>query len=97
MISTSTIVSYRVYVQADQPLPRKSGEHRRSIMCARTTGVMVPLSNVVTFKNTAGPSVISHYNLFRSAEINGSAAPGYSSGQALAAMEGVSHKVLPMG
>jgi HAE1 family hydrophobic/amphiphilic exporter-1 len=51
----------------------------------------------VTLKDTAGPSVISHYNLFRSAEINGSAAPGFSSGQALAAMEDVSHKVLPPG
>jgi HAE1 family hydrophobic/amphiphilic exporter-1 len=48
---------------------------------------MVPLDNLISITETATPQVISHYNLFRSAEIDGSAAPGYSSGQAIAAME----------
>jgi HAE1 family hydrophobic/amphiphilic exporter-1 len=47
--------------------------------------------------NTTAPQTISHFNLFRSAEINGSAAPGVSSGEALEAMQEVAHKVLPQG
>ena len=88
--------SYRVYVQADQQF-RVNPANIAQYYVRSDGGAMVPLSNIVTLKDTAGPSVISHYNLFRSAEINGSAAPGYSSGQALAAMEDVSHKVLPPG
>ena len=48
------------------------------------SGQMVPLDNLVTVAESSGPPVISHYNLFRSVEIDGSAAPGYSSGQGLA-------------
>jgi HAE1 family hydrophobic/amphiphilic exporter-1 len=48
---------------------------------------LVPLGNIVSLKETAGPQVINHYNLFRSAEIDGAAAPGYSSSQGLKAME----------
>jgi len=88
--------SYRVYVQADQQF-RVNPSNITQYYVRSDYGAMVPLSNVVTLKDTAGPSIISHYNLFRSAEINGSAAPGFSSGQALAAMEDVSHKVLPPG
>jgi HAE1 family hydrophobic/amphiphilic exporter-1 len=88
--------SYRVYVQADQQF-RKNPANITQYYVRADSGAMVPLSNVVTLKDTAGPSVISHYNLFRTAEINGSAAPGYSSGQALLAMEDLSHKVLPPG
>jgi HAE1 family hydrophobic/amphiphilic exporter-1 len=58
---------------------------------------MIPLENLVTVTQTTTPQVISHYNLFRSAEIDGSAAPGTSSGQAIEAMEQLSAKVLPQG
>jgi len=58
---------------------------------------MIPLDNLVTISQTNTPQVISHYNLFRSAEISGAAAPGFSSGQAIAAMEELSRKVLPQG
>ena len=58
---------------------------------------MVPLDNLVTISQTAAPQVISHYNLFRSAEIDGSAAPGFSSGQAIDAMQQLSAKILPQG
>jgi len=88
--------SYRVYVQADQQF-RANPSNITQYYVRSDSGVMVPLSNLVTLKDTAGPSVISHYNLFRSAEINGSSASGYSSGQALTAMEDVAHKVLPQG
>ena len=61
------------------------------------TGKMIPLDDLVTVEQTANPQVISHYNLFRSAEINGSAAPGRSSGDAIADMEALAQKVLPNG
>ena len=56
-------------------------------MFVRTRNGLVPLGNIVTLTETSGPQVINHYNLFRSAEIDGAAAPGYSSGQGLKAME----------
>ena len=78
--------AYRVYVQADKAYrsdPSDLGQYY-----ARTTGGdMVPLANVVRVRETTAPQVISHFNLFRSAQINGAAAPGVSSGQALAEME----------
>ena len=58
---------------------------------------MIPLENLVAISQTAAPQVISHYNLFRSTEITGAAAPGFSSGQAIDAMEQLSAKVLPQG
>jgi hydrophobic/amphiphilic exporter-1 (mainly G- bacteria), HAE1 family len=88
--------AYRVYVQADRAYrsnPQALGEYY-----ARTSqGQMVPLSTVVRVRETTAPQVISHYNLFRSAEINGSAAPGFSSGQAIAEMERLAGSVLPPG
>jgi HAE1 family hydrophobic/amphiphilic exporter-1 len=57
---------------------------------------MVSLDNLINISQTATPQVISHYNLFRSAEIDGSPAPGYSSGQAIAAMEQLASK-MPRG
>ena len=51
------------------------------------SGAMIPLDNLINITQTTTPQVISHYNLFRSAEIDGSAAPGYSSGQAITAMD----------
>jgi len=60
-------------------------------------GSMIPLSNLVTYKVTESAPVISHYNLFRSAEVDGNAAPGYSSGQAIQALREVAAQVLPSG
>jgi len=78
--------SYRVYVQADKGF-RSAVQDMRQFYVRADTGAMVPLDNLISITQTATPQVISHYNLFRSAEIDGSAAPGYSSGQAIAAME----------
>jgi HAE1 family hydrophobic/amphiphilic exporter-1 len=58
---------------------------------------MVPLESLVSIAESAAPQVISHFDLFRSAEINGSPAPGHSSGQALAEMEKLARRVLPPG
>jgi HAE1 family hydrophobic/amphiphilic exporter-1 len=57
----------------------------------------VPLSALVNYTVVENAPVISHYNLFRSAEVNGNAAPGYSSGQAIQALEEVAAEVLPAG
>ena len=78
--------SYRVYVQADQPFRMNARDLRQYYVRSDSNG-LVPLDNIVTLKETSGPQVINHFNLFRSAEIDGAAAPGYSSGQGLKAME----------
>jgi hydrophobic/amphiphilic exporter-1 (mainly G- bacteria), HAE1 family len=88
--------AYRVYVQADQQFRAKAKDIAQYYLRS-DTGKMIPLDNLVTIEQTANPQVISHYNLFRAAEIDGSAAPGRSSGEAMAAMEALSKKVLPNG
>ena len=88
--------AYRVTIQAD-PRFRSRPRDIREYQVRSSTGSMVPLESLVSIRETTAPQVISHYNLFRSAEINGSPAPGYSSGQALAEMETLAHKVLPAG
>ena len=87
--------SYRVYVQADKQF-RATAKDMRQFYVRSDSGAMVPLDNLISITQTTTPQVISHYNLFRSAEIDGSAAPGYSSGQAIAAMEDLATK-LPQG
>jgi HAE1 family hydrophobic/amphiphilic exporter-1 len=78
--------SYRVYVQADEPFRMNARDLRNYYVRSDSSG-LVPLGNIVTLKETSGPQVINHYNLFRSAEIDGAAAPGYSSSQGLQSME----------
>ena len=88
--------SYRVYVQADQQY-RSSPQGLKQLYARTRTGTMVPLEQVVSVKETTAPQVISHFNLFRSATINGSAAPGVSSGDALKKMEQLATQTLPQG
>ena len=78
--------TYRVFVQADQPF-RMTARDLHNYYVRSDTGQMVPLDNLTSVVESSGPPVISHYNLFRAVEIDGSAAPGYSSGQGLAGME----------
>jgi len=87
--------SYRVYVQADKQF-RATADDMKQFYVRSDVGAMIPLDNLISFSQTTTPQVISHYNLFRSAELDGSAAPGYSSGQAIAAMEDLAKK-LPQG
>jgi hydrophobic/amphiphilic exporter-1 (mainly G- bacteria), HAE1 family len=77
--------SYRVYVQADEQF-RRNAQDLRQYYVRSNTGQLIPLDNLATVKQISGPQVINHYNLFRSAEIDGSAAPGLSSGQGNDAM-----------
>jgi hydrophobic/amphiphilic exporter-1 (mainly G- bacteria), HAE1 family len=88
--------TYRVFVQADQPF-RMNASDLHSYYVRSDSGQMVPLDNLVTVAASSGPPVITHYNLFRAVEIDGSPAPGYSSGQGLAAMEKVAQANLMRG
>jgi HAE1 family hydrophobic/amphiphilic exporter-1 len=88
--------SYRVYVQADQQF-RSNPADIEKYYVRTSAGRMTPLSNLVSVREGTAPKSITHFNLFRSATINGSAAPGFSSGQALATMGSLSDRVLPQG
>ena len=88
--------AYRVYVQADAQF-RASPEDLTQLYARSRTGQMVPLASVVTLKETVAPQVIGHFNLFRSATLNGAPAPGVSSGDALKEMERIATSTLPAG
>ena len=89
--------AYRVYVQADQQYRSDPASLRQLYARSEDKDAMVPLDSVVRVRETTAPQVISHFNLFRSAEINGAPAPAKSSGEALAAMERISRETLPPG
>jgi HAE1 family hydrophobic/amphiphilic exporter-1 len=88
--------SYRVYVQADKEF-RGQPRDLRQFYVRSDNGTMVPLESIVKIHETTNPTVITHYDLFRSAEINGSAKQGFSSGQAIEAMQRLAKEVLPSG
>src|ERR1700733_13941767 len=88
--------AYRVYIQADKQF-RSSPQDSPQYNVHGCTGAIVQLPSVLRVETVASPQVISHYNLFRSAEIDGSAAPGRSSGDAIAAMDKLATRVLPRG
>ncbi|HWG20440.1 MAG TPA: efflux RND transporter permease subunit [Terracidiphilus sp.] len=88
--------TYRVFVQADQSF-RMTAMDLHNFYVRSDDRQMVPLDNLVTVANSAGPPVINHYNLFRSVEIDGSPAPGYSSGQGIAGMEGLAKQMMMPG
>lgn len=88
--------NFRVVAQADTAY-RASIDEMEQYYVMSSAGEAVPLSALISYEVVDNAAVISHYNLFRSAEINGNAAPGYSSGQALAALQEVAAQVLPAG
>ncbi len=88
--------AYRVYVQADQRF-RSSPQALKQLYARTRGGEMVPLDQVVEVREVTAPQVINHFNLFRSATINGSAAAGISSGEALEEMERIAGTALPEG
>jgi HAE1 family hydrophobic/amphiphilic exporter-1 len=87
---------WKVYLQAE-PEYRISADRINSFYVRNSKGEMTPLASMVTVKRVSGPEYTNRFNLFRSIQINGSPAPGYSSGQAMAAMEQVAAEVLPAG
>jgi HAE1 family hydrophobic/amphiphilic exporter-1 len=86
--------TFRVTLQADEKA-RASATDLSRLYVRNSTGGMVPLSTLGTLKPIVGPETVPHYNNFPSALINGGAAPGYSSGQAVAAMERAAAIALP--
>jgi multidrug efflux pump subunit AcrB len=85
---------WKVYMQAD-PAYRRSADDMSQFYVRNGHGEMVPLSSFVRVRNTTGPEYTVRFNLYRAAEIIGGPAPGYSSGQALGALEEVAAKTLP--
>ncbi|MDH1269994.1 efflux RND transporter permease subunit [Rhizobium pusense] len=88
--------TYRVMVQADAPF-RMQPEDIGRLKVRNAAGDMIPLSALLTIKHSSGPDRVMHYNGFPSADISGSPAPGYSFGQATAAMERIASETLPPG
>ncbi len=88
--------SYRVYVQADQGF-RVEPKSLLQYYIKNRDGKMITLDTLIEGAPSLCAPIISHYNLFRSVEVNGSPAHGYSSGQALEAMTKLSADVLPKG
>ena len=88
--------TYRVYLQADQQF-RNSPEDINQLYVRSNSNQMIPLSNLVTVTSKVSAQTINHYNLFRAIAVNGSAAPGVSSGQAIEKMENLAKKILPLG
>jgi HAE1 family hydrophobic/amphiphilic exporter-1 len=88
--------NFRVVAQADSNY-RGSISNLNTYYVKNTAGTLVPLSAVTSFKVIENAALISHFNLFRTAEINGDAKPGYSSGQALTALKEVADQTLPVG
>ena len=86
---------YRVYVQADAPSRLKADDIGKIYARSKTTGEMIPLSTLVTTKDIAGTELTTRFNLQRSVEIQGAPARGYTSGQALAALEQVFAETMP--
>jgi HAE1 family hydrophobic/amphiphilic exporter-1 len=85
---------WRVFLQAE-PEYRTGPEDIGQFYVRNNRGEMVPLSSFVRVRRTSGPEYSVRFNLYRAVEINGGPAPGYSSGQALGALEDVAAKTLP--
>jgi HAE1 family hydrophobic/amphiphilic exporter-1 len=86
---------YRVYVQAEPAFRVKPENIGQLYVRSKTTSTMVPLSTMLRVTPSSGTEITTRFNLFRSVEISGVPAPGYSSKQAMATLESVAHKVLP--
>jgi multidrug efflux pump len=87
---------WNVILQADAPY-RQTPNDISKLYTRSTNGQMVPLSAVVSTQYVVGPDLVPHFNGFPAAQVTGNAAPGYSSGDAIKAMQEVADKVLPEG
>lgn len=88
--------TYKVMVQAE-PEFRATPAQIANIFVRTGDGSMVPMSTLAKIDRRIGPDVIQRYNMFRSAEINASNPPGFSSGQTIEALESLARKTLPRG
>jgi hydrophobe/amphiphile efflux-1 (HAE1) family protein len=87
---------YRVFMQAEDRARARAADIGR-LYVRNAQGQMIPLSTLVTVTSRVGPQTVDHYNLFRTAQITASPAPGRSSGQAIEAMEALARQILPAG
>jgi hydrophobic/amphiphilic exporter-1 (mainly G- bacteria), HAE1 family len=85
---------YRVYVQADTNF-RANPQDINKLYVSSANGQLVSLGTLVELQEFTGPQTITHYNLFRSINIQGAPAPGFSTGQAIQAIEEVAAEILP--
>ncbi len=88
--------TYQVMAQAEGSF-RAEPEDIIKLKTRSETGAMVPLGSLVDVRWATGPDRVVRYNMFPAAEVYGNTAPGFSSGQAIATMEGLARKVLPSG
>ncbi|PHS69282.1 MAG: multidrug efflux RND transporter permease subunit [Methylophaga sp.] len=88
--------TYQVIAQADKEF-RSTPQDITRLQVRNSEGKMVPLGAVINVEESFGPDVAMHYNAYRSADLNGSPAPGYSSGQAQQAITEILEETLPMG
>ena len=88
--------TYQVIAQADKEFRAKPEDILR-LRTRNSSGEMVPLGSVITVKQSFGPETAARYNGFRAADLNGNAAPGYSSGEAQAAITKILEETLPPG
>jgi hydrophobic/amphiphilic exporter-1 (mainly G- bacteria), HAE1 family len=86
---------YRVYVQAEAAYRQRPGDIGQFYVRSTTTNQMVPLSTLMAVKPASGTEVTVRFNLFRSVELTGVPGPGYTSGQAMTALEETAAQVLP--
>lgn len=87
---------YRVVMQSS-PEFRADASSLNGINIKNSAGEMVPVTSVASLKQTSGPEIVDHHNLFNSIGITAIPAPGYSTGQAMAAVKEVSEQTLPTG
>ncbi|SFF78871.1 efflux RND transporter permease subunit [Neptunomonas qingdaonensis] len=88
--------TYQVNVQADEQF-RQTPQQINQLKVRNENGDMIPLGSFINVTNTAGPDRVMHYNGFTTAELNGGPAPGFSSGEAQAAIEKILADTLPNG
>jgi hydrophobic/amphiphilic exporter-1 (mainly G- bacteria), HAE1 family len=86
---------YRVYVQAEADYRRRPEDIGQVYVRSQTTGTMIPLSTLMTITPIASTEITTRFNLFRSVEVSGAPGIGFTSGQALAALEEVFHANMP--
>ena len=88
--------TFHVVVQADTTY-RKMISNMDKYYVRNQAGEMLPLSSLISYQPTESAPLLSHFNIFRSAEVDGSSSEGYSSGQSIAALKKIAAKVLPQG
>jgi multidrug efflux pump len=88
--------TYRVNLQADGEY-RNNIDDFQQIFVRSNDGELLPINSFITFKKVVGADIVERFNLFQSAKVSGQPAPGYSSGDALNAIEEVANEVLPSG